>query len=74
MTALSLPSGLFDRYFTAARRWTATPRRAAVPDTPHEAARARRREFVQEMLMRNPGAFSSDLDVQSMMLCYPDRF
>jgi len=30
-----------------------------------------RREFVQEMLHRNPDAFSSDLDVQSMMQHYP---
>ena len=30
-----------------------------------------RRAFVQEMLSRNPKAFSSDLDVQAMMQHYP---
>ena len=45
---------------------------SASPES-EEDARARR-AFVQEMLSRNPQAFSSDLDVQSMMLHYPERF
>jgi hypothetical protein len=46
--------------------------RMAAPESP-EDARARR-AFVQEMLSRNPGAFSSELDVQSMMQHYPRSF
>lgn len=33
-----------------------------------------RRAFVQEMLDRNPDAFSSDYDVQSMMQNFPGHF
>ena len=47
-------------------------RQLAAPESP-EDARARR-AFVQEMLSRNPGAFSSELDVQFMMQHYPRSF
>jgi hypothetical protein len=40
--------------------------RLSAPAGPDDA-RARR-DFVLEMTARNPGAFSSDLDVQAMML------
>lgn len=33
-----------------------------------------RRDFIQDMISRNPDAFSSDLDVQNMMGLFPDRF
>ena len=33
-----------------------------------------RRQFIQDMLTRNPDAFSSELDVQHMMHCFPGRF
>jgi len=33
-----------------------------------------RRAFIQEMLSRNPDAFSSDLDLQAMMQHYPASF
>ncbi len=36
-------------------------------------ARARR-EFIWEVLSRNPDAFSSDADVQSMMSMYPGKY
>ena len=35
---------------------------------------AERRAFVQEMLDRNPDAFASDFDVQSMMQHFPSHF
>ncbi|MDE4100057.1 hypothetical protein [Phaeobacter gallaeciensis] len=42
-------------------------------ETSPDEARARR-EFIREIISRNPDAFSSDADVQSMMATYPDRF
>lgn len=42
-------------------------------ETSPEAARTRR-EFVHEMLTRNPDAFTSELDVQNMMQQFPARF
>jgi hypothetical protein len=35
---------------------------------------AERRAFVSEMLDRNPDAFASDFDVQSMMQHFPSHF
>lgn len=35
---------------------------------------AERRAFVQEMLDRNPDAFASDYDVQSMLQHFPGHF
>lgn len=46
--------------------------RLSAPVDPDDA-RARR-DFVLEMIARNPDAFSSDLDVQAMMLHYPGQF
>ncbi|ANT60968.1 hypothetical protein AYJ57_11705 [Salipiger sp. CCB-MM3] len=48
-------------------------RRTRVERTSPDDARARR-EFIWEMMSRNPDAFSSDADVQSMMGMYPGRF
>ncbi|WP_232400906.1 hypothetical protein [Pseudophaeobacter flagellatus] len=42
-------------------------------ETQPDDARSRR-EFIWEVLSRNPDAFSSDADVQSMMSMYPGRF
>jgi hypothetical protein len=33
-----------------------------------------RRQFVNDMLMRNPDAFASELDVQNMLFLYHGRF
>ncbi|SFC85191.1 hypothetical protein [Tropicimonas isoalkanivorans] len=72
MTSLSLsPFSLFDRVlpFTWFRnqslRRTATP----APDAVRE-----RRDFTEEMLAKNPDAFTSDLDLQSVALVFPERF
>lgn len=46
--------------------------RTDMTDAPDDA-RARR-AFIQEMLTRNPAAFSSELDVHNMMHMYPGRF
>jgi hypothetical protein len=54
------------------RRLFSAPRRPNAQNAP-EDARARR-DFIQNTLARNPGAFDSDLDVQSMMLTFPGRF
>jgi hypothetical protein len=59
-------SALLQRAFLRPWRRVATPKAS-------EDARARR-AFVQEMLSRNPGAFSSELDVQFMMQHYPRSF
>ena len=32
------------------------------------------RDFINEMVWNNPDAFSSELDVQNMLNCYPGRF
>ena len=42
-------------------------------EPPHEEERSRR-DFVRDMILRSPEAFSSDLDVQGMMYMYPGRF
>lgn len=46
---------------------------SSMSEETREATR-NRREFIQEMLNRNPEAFRSDLDVQSMMQMYPGQF
>ena len=47
--------------------------RPRLEETSPDDARARR-EFIWEMLARNPAAFSSDADVQGMMGMFPGRF
>jgi hypothetical protein len=74
MTSIDLSHHAYNRGITtlvrqALRRFG---RRAAAPESSEDACA--RRAFVQEMLNRNPGAFSSDLDVQSMMQHYPESF
>lgn len=49
------------------------PRAAPDPGDSAEAARARR-AFIHDTLSARPDAFASELDVQSMMHCYPGRF
>jgi hypothetical protein len=62
-----------DHVWALVRRAFLRPgRRLAAPEHP-EDARARR-AFVQEMLSRNPAAFSSELDVQFMMQHYSRSF
>jgi hypothetical protein len=69
MSYVASPSDLPARFRRAFRRLR---RRVAAP-APPEDARARR-AFVQEMLSRNPGAFSSELGVQFMMQHFPRSF
>ena len=38
-----------------------------------DGARARR-DFVNEIVTRNPDAFASEVGVQQMMMLFPDRF
>lgn len=63
---LLMALGFIQRIFSFAPR----PR---LEETSPDDARARR-EFIWEMMSRNPDAFSSDADVQSMMGMYPGRF
>ncbi len=58
--------GFIQRVFNFALR----PR---TEETQPDDARSRR-EFIREVLSRNPDAFSSDADVQSMMSMYPGRY
>ncbi|MDU8909709.1 hypothetical protein [Aestuariicoccus sp. MJ-SS9] len=62
---------LLDRAFAVFRQIVSAREETALETA--DAVRARR-AFVQEMLDRNPNAFSSDLDVKSMMQHYPDSF
>ncbi|UPH71587.1 hypothetical protein LGT41_0001880 [Abyssibius alkaniclasticus] len=70
MTTLTRPQGFLQKVagFVARSRPSAQPRAATRDDT------VLRREFVAEMMARNPDAFASELDVQSMMHCFPSRF
>lgn len=54
--------------FSGLRHNPASSRRNATPDD----LRAER-DFLNEVIWTNPYAFSSELDVQHMMLIYPDR-
>lgn len=69
---LSFPGGfnLLELLSLSARR---DRKNRPAPETSPEATRSRR-EFVDQMLTRNPDAFTSDLDVQNMMLQFPGRF
>jgi hypothetical protein len=69
---LSRP-GILDRLVLPSWRRSDSRRRSITSETSPDDARARR-EFVQVMLTRNPDAFSSDLDVQTIMQLYPGRF
>jgi hypothetical protein len=74
MTSIVLSHILIpDRFSSLVRRASRRfGRHLEAPESP-EDARARR-AFVQEMLSRNPGAFSSELNVQFMMQHYPRSF
>lgn len=63
---LQMALGFIQRVFNFAPR-------PNLEETSPDDARARR-EFIWEMISRNPDAFSSDADVQSMMGMYPGRF
>jgi hypothetical protein len=65
-TSLAIPTGLFKRGLQALA--------AIFASSPENCDTAERRAFVQEMLDRNPDAFSSDYDVQSMMQHFPGHF
>lgn len=49
------------------------PGRGPVPDADRDDSRARR-DFLMDMLDRNPDAFASEHDVQSMIRLYPGHF
>ena len=74
MATLAAPAPtVFERVATlAAQLFRLLPAYAPAPEDCEET-RARI-DFVQEMLGRNPDAFSSDLDVQAMMQHYPGSF
>ena len=63
------PAALLRRAATLLRSLATGLSTPADPDD----ARARS-DFVREMTVRNPEAFSSDLDVQAMMQHYPGHF
>lgn len=48
-------------------------RRTGQESESHQVDR-NRRDFINEMLTRNPTAFAGDVDVQSAMMLFPDRF
>jgi len=52
--------------------------RLRIGDRPLAAGRPERgpaeRDFVNEVIWENPGAFSGDLDIQHMMQMFPGRF
>ena len=74
MTTRALsPAVLLGRSIPLFWRRNHSRERRPVPDVSPEVERARR-EFLQEMLARNPDGFSSELDVQSMMLFYSGKF
>jgi hypothetical protein len=71
MTAIDAPAIARRPSFGGLRRLAAR----LVPASAGDAAAAReRRAFVQDMSIRNPDAFSSDLDMQAMLLHFPGRF
>lgn len=65
----SLPDGVAALVQLTARGFE---RRATAPDSPEDARN--RRAFLQEMLSRNPEAFSSELDVQGLIQHYSGSF
>lgn len=74
MTSLTLsPTGLFDRFLSFSRGWIDGARYISGTDDAADDMRARR-DFIQDMIERNPDAFSSNLDIQTAMLFCPDRF
>lgn len=53
--------------------WTKSD--ATRPTTePDEDGWRNQRHFINEMISRNPHAFSSDLDVHNMMTLFPEQF
>ncbi|PWJ21382.1 hypothetical protein [Jannaschia seohaensis] len=71
MTAIGIAASQIRRpAFAAILRRVAVGLAPAAPDA--DEARARR-AFVQEMIARNPDAFSSDLDVHALMQHYPGQ-
>ncbi|WP_172328199.1 hypothetical protein [Mangrovicoccus sp. HB161399] len=54
------------------RRRAIAPAPSPAPEDPSADARAQR-DFVRDMVARSPAAFSSDLDLQEMMLFLPER-
>lgn len=64
--------GIFDRFAPLSWRRNVTRKGGPVPDVSPDARS--RREFVHEILTRNPDAFSSELGLQGMMHLYAGRF
>ena len=62
---LQIAAGFFSRWLKQKKR----PRGVDLSDDTRM-----RRDFMTEMMARNPDAFASELDVQSMMHCFPSRF
>lgn len=70
-TFTAAPISLGDMFTTWLRDFRSTDVRETRV-TPEET-RARR-DFISEMLETNPGALTSETDMQTMMLVYPCRF
>jgi len=72
MTSLTFASPEFWNWFEILP-WRRRKSRSEESKTARDDARARR-DFIDDMLTRSPDAFTSELDVQSMMHLYPGRF
>lgn len=73
MTSLTHPSGrVFSRFAHLIPHRIAGRSRTSMSASSSEETRARR-DFVSDVIAKNPEAFSSELDVQTMMLFYSDR-
>jgi hypothetical protein len=74
MTALALPhADLFGRFISVFWRRNHGRKHTPASNVSPEVAQARR-EFLREVLMRNPDGFSSELDLQDIMRFYSGRF
>ncbi|MFD0980018.1 hypothetical protein [Tropicimonas aquimaris] len=74
MTSLTLsPTGLFARFLSFPWGRTEGERHISGTDVAADDMRAKR-DFIQDMIERNPDAFSSNLDIQTAMLVFPESF
>ena len=69
---INLRPGLYELVADTMRSALSAKTHSETRDTAGDSGQ--RRQFVQDMLTRNPDAFSNELDVQHMMHCFPGRF
>lgn len=72
MFANTLSPGIWTSLGALFDRFVATPEDDGKPPSPEELKAER--DYVQDMIARNPEAFTSDLDVLSMMHMFNRRF